>query len=270
MKRLVRRTLRGTLAASLVAGSGRQRGALGRGGAIAASAVGGGVVGGGGWGAGALLVLFFASSSLLSRLSEVRRPKVAARGAERDAVQVLANGGVAALIAAAIPVVPRGWAGAGFGGLAGAIAAATADTWATEVGAFSRTPPRLVVNGRRVAPGTSGGVTPLGSLAAVAGAAAIAAGAGAITTGATPGRAGIAFAGTATAGIAGSFADSLLGATLQAAYRCPRCDLPTERRVHGCGTPTRLVRGHPVVTNDVVNAAATAVGAAVGIAVARG
>ena len=53
----------------------------------------------------------------------------------------------------------------------GAIASANADTWATELGVLSRTPPRLITTGKPVAPGTSGGVTWYGTVAALAGSA---------------------------------------------------------------------------------------------------
>ena len=77
-------------------------------------------------------------------------------------------------------------------------------------------------------------------------------------------RIGLALSG----GLAGSLADSLLGATLQASYRCPACGKITESRVHWCGTPTQLVKGLPWVNNDLVNLLATLVGALVGGVVA--
>jgi uncharacterized membrane protein len=70
------------------------------------------------------------------------------------------------------------------------------------------------------------------------------------------------------AGIVGSTVDSLLGATLQAVYRCPRCGAETERRVHACGATTALVRGHYWITNDIVNATAGLAGALVAATVA--
>ena len=64
-------------------------------------------------------------------------------------------------------------------------------------------------------------------------------------------------------GVGGSLFDSLLGATAQAIYWCDRCGKETERRVHGCGTETRQVRGTRWLGNDVVNFLASVVGALV-------
>jgi uncharacterized membrane protein len=61
-------------------------------------------------------------------------------------------------------------------------------------------------------------------------------------------------------GLAGSFFDSLLGATVQSIYFCDSCNKETESTVHRCGTATRLVRGWPWLNNDVVNLFASLIG----------
>jgi uncharacterized membrane protein len=66
------------------------------------------------------------------------------------------------------------------------------------------------------------------------------------------------------AGLAGSLADSVAGATLQASYQCVVCSQPAETPAEHCGQPTRLVRGHAWITNDVVNVIGTTAGALVG------
>ena len=163
------------------------------GGVLASAAVGVAVV----WGAGlpglALLVTFFVTGSLLTQFS-------GGPGGQRTARQVAANG-----VAAAVAALLGFWAGA-----AGALAAATADTWATEIGSFSRTPPHLITSGTEVAPGTSGGVTILGTAGGVLGAGVMGLLAG------TLGPEGLrgAFT-TAAAGVVGMTVDSFLGATLQ-------------------------------------------------------
>jgi len=217
---------------------------LTRGGLVAACAVGAGTTWGLGWGALALLAAFFLSGSVLSQLAERRGPR-------RTARQVLANGGVAAVAA-----LLGAWPAA-----AGAIAAAAADTWATEIGAFSPLPPRLITSGRRVTRGTSGGITALGTLGGVAGAATIAWLAHALgPRGAAPGLATL-----TGAGVAGMLADSLLGATLQGRYRCPACDARFERGNTVCHEPVLLTGGWRWLDNDGVNLAATLCGAAVAL-----
>ena len=72
------------------------------------------------------------------------------------------------------------------------------------------------------------------------------------------------------AGTLGALSDSLLGATIQAAYYCPACGEPVEAPVHRrCGRATILVRGQRWITNDVVNALATATGALAGAGLDR-
>jgi len=258
----------GALAAGIIAFGAMRAGALAPSGAAAAVIVGTLVVAGGGWWAGVLVVAFFATSSALSALGKRarRQESVSARGSRRDAAQVLANGGVATAlaVAAGLAGTPDGRALA-LAAFAGSVAAATADTWATEIGRFSRVAPRSVRTWRTVAPGVSGGITPLGTAASVAGAAFIGAVAAAgLIPGASPGRVLLA---ALVAGVAGSLADSLAGATVQAMYRCPACDAPTERRVHRCGTPTVAASGLRWVTNETVNVICALAGALVGAAV---
>lgn len=258
------RLIAAVAAAALVATLARRFRALDRSGAVAAVVVGAAIVVAGGWWWGALLILFFVTSSALSRFGRRHHgdgQPIAKRGAERDAIQVLANGGIPAALALASIGGQRALCYVAF---AGAIAAVAADTWATEIGRHSRTPPRLVTTWKRVPRGTSGGISLLGTSGALGGACLIAV---ASTVGAAAGWAPDAsdwqpmIARIAVAGFGGSLVDSLLGATVQAAYRCPRCDLPTEQRFHACGIATILVRGWPFVNNDIVNVAAALAGA---------
>jgi uncharacterized protein (TIGR00297 family) len=247
-------------AAAAVSLAGARWSALSAGGAAAAFAVGTSAAGFGGWRAGAALVAFFVSSSALSRTGAGRgRDRGPRRGSRRDAVQVLANGGVPALAATGMATPRRtAWSAAYYGGLA----SAAADTWATEVGRRSRLAPRRLLLGRAVAPGTSGGMTALGSLASVGGAAAVAAFA-ALDGEPLAGGGRRRFAGTLAAGVVGSLTDSVLGATIQEVRGCGACGAETERPVH-CGRPTAHLRGVRGFGNDGVNAAATAAGAVVG------
>lgn len=209
-------------------------------GAAAAALVGAAVALGAGWRGFLLLLVFFVSSSALTR-----------DGRRRTPVQVFANGGIAAL-AALLALDDPAWLLA-FGG---ALAAAAADTWSTEVGARSGAPPRLITSGREVPAGTSGGVTWRGSLAGIAGATLL--GAGTALVGLAPPLGGV---WTAAAGVGGGLADSLLGASLQARFRCAACGALGEARRCGCGGVGTLTSGAGWLTNDGVNLACTLVGA---------
>jgi uncharacterized protein (TIGR00297 family) len=214
---------------------------------------------------------------LLSRLGRARKRALTdiAKGGARDALQVLANGGVAAACAVVWQQhLSLHWAAA----FAGAFAAATADTWGTEVGTLARRPPRSIVTFRPIATGLSGGVTLPGTLAEIAGALWLGLwGVGGIMLAylhaLAPERldlSGLAplVLAVPVGGIAGALLDSLLGATVQELRSCPSCERACEGDVHACGTATRRIRGIPGVTNDAVNLAATLAGAAVAFALA--
>src|SRR5262249_41169761 len=147
--------------------------------------------------------------------------------------------------------------------------------WATEVGVLSARQPRLISTGKPVPPGTSGGVTWLGSGAGALGALCLGLLAALLSTqpmfgGGYHDRHPVMLVGAALlGGLAGSLTDSYLGATVQASYWCPACGKPTESPVHRCGTATQLVRGVPWINNDLVNLLATVVGAIVGGAIGR-
>lgn len=248
-------------AATLIAGAARARRSLSRDGMLAAIVLGTILVGTAGWWAGLLLIAFFLSSTLLSRVN-TRSSISQARGSERDAVQVFANGGLAlaTAIGSVITESPTLMVA-----MAGAIAGANADTWSTEIGQTSRSRPRLITTGKAVAPGTSGAVSRRGLAGALTGGALIGILAGiGLGSGWLPDTDTPVTGVTAVTlgGFAGSLVDSLLGATVQDQRVCDHCQKQTESRVHSCGTPTRHLRGIPWLDNDVVNLLCTASGAA--------
>ena len=245
------------LAAASVAAAAHRKRSLTFDGALAATAVGAVTFARGGLPAAAALLVFFVSGSALSsfkRAEKVRRGVLAqAKGGERDAWQVLANGGAATLC-----LLPLGVRGAP--GFLGALAAAAADTWATELGMLARSQPRSIATLTPVAPGTSGGVTEQGTLASAA---------GALLVGAAwrlaGGNGAHVVSGAIAAGVGGALIDSLLGATVQAEYWCAACGESAETPSHArCGGVTQLVRGVARVDNDAVNALATSAGALLG------
>lgn len=208
-------------------------------GAGAATALGVVLVVGGGWAWLALVGVFFATASILTRWEPPGRedPRRSLDLAGRRWDQVVANGGIAALAAAAHGLLGSPLA---FEAAAGAIAAATADTWATEVGRWSPTPPRLITTGAVVPHGRSGGITPIGTAASVGGALLIAGVTAALA--ARPLVSPVLLA-VLAGGLTGALLDSVLGATV-------------EGRV-------------PWVDNSLINLLATAWGAGVALVGAR-
>jgi uncharacterized membrane protein len=241
-----------------------------------------------------VLLTFFVSSTLLSRTGKARKRALTdiGKGGPRDAAQVLANGGVATACIAAWMATGSDGTSLWFLAFAGAYAAATADTWGTEIGTLAAEPPRSVVTGLPLATGLSGGVTPAGTAAEIAGAVVIAVLTPlALVLALPPGHAILALSGSpflaalgpraplATfavltivpvfgGGFAGAWFDSLLGETLQDRRWCPACSRECETDPHVCGTATEPRRGFTWMTNDAVNAAATACGAVVTVALA--
>jgi uncharacterized protein (TIGR00297 family) len=276
----------GALLALLVALGGSAAGALTRSGALGAFVVGTCVFGLGGPIWGLLLVAFFVSSSALSEWQAEDKAVLASRfekSSRRDIEQVLANGGLPAALAVAQGLGEAGilpsvnWLPA----FVGALAAVTADTWATEVGLMAEMDPRLITTGEPVPRGTSGGVTIIGTLAATAGgifiglcAVLLVALAGMLSYGvfdlALLDWSGARFALLApVAGLSSAAFDSYLGAMFQARYLDPKSGEGTERATDAKGQPHALVHGHAWMNNDLVNFLASLLGALLALGLDR-
>jgi uncharacterized protein (TIGR00297 family) len=236
-------------------------------GAVAGVAVGTALLAAGGPAAYSLLMAFFLSSTIIGRFTRRRRPDsgIEEKGDRRDSFQVIANCGAATLslvlyAALGTPAFLVAFA-AGF-------AEANADTWASEIGILNARPPRHLFSWQPLPAGTSGGVSPLGTAAAVLGSALIALVFVSVFGSAL--RPGGSWAGVLEVstlvlggGILGSLVDSALGAGVQAQYRCSETGRVTERP-HTGGVPNPLIKGIRWINNDAVNflAASTAAGVA--------
>ncbi len=224
--------------------------ALTPGGALAAACIGTVILAETGWPGALVLGTFFFSSVLVGRL--------VLDGPEREtrsAIQVLANGGPAAIGSLCELIAPSlgAWI------VTASLAAAGSDTWATTLGRSSPTAPILLGTGQRVSRGTSGGVTLLGTIGGAAGALLVA-----VSGGIGLGSIALTVAGSLI-GFGGMFLDSLLGARLQGRFTCPTCQTPTEGRRH-CGSATVLERGWAWLDNDGVNLLTTLLAALAGAA----
>ncbi len=220
-------------------------------GAVMAALVGVAILQGAGWPGAAVLATFFVLSSALGRIAGATAAEAGAKGERRDGWQVLANGGAAAVGAAlaGTNVTLALWV------VTGSLASAGADTWATALGSRSRARPRLLLGGRMVPTGTNGGMTWLGTVGGLLGAATISA------AGAAAGDASSLLPWGIAVGFFGMVLDSLLGATLQGRFRCAACGVESECSVHRCGRRNAHIGGLSWLTNDGVNAVTTAAGA---------
>ncbi len=135
----------------------------------------------------------------------------------RNAAQVAANLGAAALVVTLGPLIPLiGPENPMFTAMLAyaALAEAAADTVSSELGQVFGGQPRLLTTLRRVAPGTDGGITIAGTAAGIVAAAAVAAVGIWSMTGSVAGN-WMGFGVILLGGVFGLFFDSLLGATLE-------------------------------------------------------
>jgi len=164
------------------------------------------ILGLGGWPTTAVVLLFFVSSAVLSsnwRL-EARDLPIEVR---RDGLQVWANGfwlmlGLSLFVIFKNPLF--------LVSALAAVATANSDTWATELGSKSAHSTYLISNFEKVTPGTDGGVSFRGTIAALSGSAVIAAFASYVFS-----LQFAIFICIFTAGFLGCLLDSYFGAVLQ-------------------------------------------------------
>lgn len=226
---------------------------LNAGGAAASFILGAIIFGLGGWVWALPILTFFVTSSLLSRLGKGHKRKfdlVFEKGSTRDVGQVIANGGLAGVIILFAFYYPHpDW----YMIYLGVLAAVTSDTWSTEIGVLFKAQPRSILTFKKVEAGTSGGITWHGTLGGTLGALTIALSGYLVHKDLfLKSSLEISFFWIILAGVVGSLADSLLGATLQSQYVCAQCGKVTERAVH-CDEATQLVRGWTFFHNDRIN-----------------
>jgi uncharacterized protein (TIGR00297 family) len=187
------------------------------------------------------ILTFFVLSSALSILPKTEN--TLEKNPRRDIIQVIANGGAATIISVINFYSPNNLL---FIVYLAAIAAATADTWASEIGLLSPWNPIHITKLKSVIKGTSGGISLLGTLGSVLGATVI--GITGVQLGLPASLLGIiVFTGTA-----GGLVDSVIGGSIQATFQCTDCNDITEKRKH-CNLPSMHVSGLYILDNDMVN-----------------
>ncbi|MDM8531458.1 DUF92 domain-containing protein [Anaerolineales bacterium HSG25] len=273
---IIEQFILGVILSGLIGALAYRRKSLSASGVVGAMLVGTTIFGFGGWTWGMLLIVFFVLSSLLSKYKASVKAQLAVekfdKGSQRDFGQTIANGGVGALMALLYGL----WAHpALFCGFVGAMATVNADTWATELGVLSKSPPRLITTTEIVETGRSGGISLVGTLAALAGCVVIGLSAwGLLLIEAWLGQNGATFPAGASleslmwlvgvaivGGMAGALFDSLLGATVQVIYYDSERNTETERARSRDGQPNQPLRGWLWMNNDMVNLVSSLVGA---------
>lgn len=208
-----------------------------------------------------LMGVFFVSSSILSKVAgfftaDLRLDLIHERQDRRDATQVFSNGVVPLILGLFYTISHE----PGFlVGVAACFSAAAADTWASEIGVLSPHPPRLLIRRSTVTPGLSGGVSILGSFAALGGSICIAISYGVFSwllSGFTMPSSSLVpeMVGIALGGLLGAFTDSLLGELFQAKYQStdPNCPI-TEKPFNEGRQANHLIEGYRFINNNRVN-----------------
>ena len=246
-------TLSGWFAVSILLGYGAYRlKSLSVSGGYGAFLLGVFMFGMGGWYTTMPLMAFFILSSVLSKLADRKSKKdiISSKGSQRDIVQVYANGGIPLIFTIAwyLSEFKLDWL---YWSFLASLASATADTWETEIGSFSKSLPINILTGKRVPKGFSGGISLPGTLGGLLGAAIIVFIAGwlGVVAWDVPLISMIIMA-----GFLGSVVDSILGASVQAKFKCEVCGTATERTSH-CHEETAHVSGFLWLDNDWVNVA---------------
>ncbi|PKA64531.1 hypothetical protein AXF42_Ash007276 [Apostasia shenzhenica] len=219
----------------------------------------------------ALLLVFFFTSSKVTRVGEEKKREIEAEfkeGGQRNWRQVLANSMIASILLVILLTITRGLDSCldtgqskiitGLvGGVIGHYACCNGDTWSSELGILSNSPPRLITTFKIVRRGTNGGITRIGLVAAtfagfVIGTAFVLV--GLITTQCSPDvawRQLLAIPVAAFAGLCGSLIDSVIGATLQYSGYCTM----QNKVVDQPGATVVKISGKNILDNNAVNAA---------------
>lgn len=233
---------------------------LSKSGALAAFVVGGSIFAFGGYSASLLLIIFFLSGSLLSKLNDTHPGK-------RNWRQVSANG-IVPMLASLLLYFRHDLRPEATLLFLGALATATADTWATEIGMRYGGTVYNILSFSKMKKGLSGGVTLIG-LAASAGGALLIALLSMIPIDNDGGLCGLIFVPVplviTLTGFCGSLIDSIIGSAFQAKYMLVSGEIVEENHRHN----SELARGVKWIGNNATNLIATAIGALVAVGIAN-
>lgn len=194
----------------------------------------------------AILAATFVFTVVAGKIKKSRRAvekKVNAKSGSRDAMQIFCNVGTGTILLLLSCLLEQPQLKLAY---VAVMAASLADSLASELGILSKADPVDICTMKKTQRGLSGGVTLWGFVSSLLGAALIAA----VYAIGTPNWKQILF--ITACGFGGALLDSILGSLLQVKYRCPVCQMMTERKEH-CGKSTEKIKGYEKITNDTVN-----------------
>ncbi len=206
------------------------------------------------------ILTFFIFSSLISKIKKsnnINFENNIEKSSKRNHIQVLANGGVGGVLVTLNYFFPSELFYFTF---VSSIAAVCADTWSTEIGTMYRTTAINILTFKTIQQGISGGVSLIGTLGGVLGAIIISL--SSMFWISSRNFTYIFF--IIFAGIIGNIFDSIIGASIQAKYRCTVCSKIIEKNFH-CNQAAVLKKGFKYISNDMVNLAAAITGGLFGI-----
>ncbi len=201
------------------------------------------------------ILVFFIFSSLISKIRRKNfeiNSKYTETHSPRDHMQVLANGGFGGILVILNYFLPSEFFYFAF---VSSIAAVCADTWSTEIGTITQAATVNILTFKVVQQGTSGGVSITGTIGGIIGATLIT-------------LSSLLWINVKHfyyvifiifAGIIGNLFDSVLGASVQAKYKCTVCSNVIEKPFH-CKEAALLIKGFKWINNDVVNFATAVIG----------
>ncbi len=194
------------------------------------------------------IIVFFFLSSIISKIRRKYNPGVDSffeKTGTRDIYQVLANGGIAGLLIIVYQFYSSELLYAVY---VSSLAVFCSDTWATEIGTMRKAKTVSVINFKTVDQGVSGGISLAGMFGSLLGAFIIP-----LSSLSWISKNIFTFMLVVTvAGIIGSLVDSILGALVQAQFKCIICGKITEKKFH-CNQNSRLTNGIIWINNDAVN-----------------
>ncbi len=206
------------------------------------------------------ILTFFIFSSLISKVKKSNNINLGnnnEKSSTRNHIQVLANGGVGAILVTLNYFFPSELFYFAF---VSSIAAVCSDTWSTEIGTMYRTTAINILTFKRVQQGISGGISLIGTLGGVLGAIIISL--SSMFWISSRNFTYLFF--IIFAGIIGNIFDSIIGASIQAKYKCIVCSKFIEKSFH-CNQAAELKKGFKYINNDMVNLAAAITGGFFGI-----